>query len=134
MAEASSTHKERVRLLLWVLENLGKAPGDEWAAYEREMDEAVLLDGCGYPGFASAHNVASESAVDRAIEQAMSAGEALIKRPQKVFWGSYSGYVKDPDGFPGEAAHNPSGLKTSREKASPMPPRIGWERKHLRVV
>jgi hypothetical protein len=88
-------------------------------------DAAVLLDGCGYPGFASAHNVASESAVDRAIEQAVSAGEALIKRPQKVFWGSYSGYVKDPDGFPGEAAHNPSfwvGLKTSREKASPMPP------------
>ena len=40
MAEASNTHKERVRLLLWVLENLGKAPGDEWAAYEREMDEA----------------------------------------------------------------------------------------------
>lgn len=31
MAEASNTHKERVRLLLWVLENLGKAPGDEWA-------------------------------------------------------------------------------------------------------
>ena len=29
MAEASNTHKERVRLLLWVLENLGKAPGDE---------------------------------------------------------------------------------------------------------
>ena len=41
MAEASNTHKERVRLLLWVLENLGKAPEDEWAAYEREMDEAA---------------------------------------------------------------------------------------------
>lgn len=111
---------------------LGLYPRDTQAE-----DAAVLLDGCGYPGFASAHNVASESAVDRAIVQAVSAGEALIKRPQKVFWGSYSGYVKDPDGFPGEAAHNPSfwvGLKTSREKASPMPPRIGWERKHLRVV
>ena len=111
---------------------LGLYPRDTQAE-----DAAVLLDGCGYPGFASAHNVASESAFDRAIEQAVSAGEALIKRPQKVFWGSYSGYVKDPDGFPGEAAHNPSfwvGLKTSREKASPMPPRIGWERKHLRVV
>ena len=30
MADASNTHKERVRLLLWVLD---KAPGDEWAAY-----------------------------------------------------------------------------------------------------
>ena len=40
MAEASNTHKERVRLLLWVLENLSKKPGKEWAAYEREMEEA----------------------------------------------------------------------------------------------
>ncbi len=46
MAEASNTHKERVRLLLWVLENLSKEPGEEWAAYEREMElapEAVRL-------------------------------------------------------------------------------------------
>ena len=75
---------------------LGLYPQDTQAE-----DAAVLLDGCGYPGFASAHNVASESAVDRAIVQAVSAGEDLIKRPQKVFGGSYSGYVKDPDGFPG---------------------------------
>lgn len=40
MTEASNTHKERVRLLLWVLENLAKEPGEEWAAYEREMEEA----------------------------------------------------------------------------------------------
>ena len=40
MAEASNTHKERVRLLLWVLENLSKEPGEEWEAYEREMEEA----------------------------------------------------------------------------------------------
>ncbi|MCH8832609.1 MAG: hypothetical protein IID00_07650 [Chloroflexi bacterium] len=40
MAEASNAHKERVRLLLWVLENLGEAPGDEWAAYESEMESA----------------------------------------------------------------------------------------------
>ena len=40
MADASNTHKERVRLLLWVLENLDKAPGDEWAAYESEMEFA----------------------------------------------------------------------------------------------
>lgn len=40
MAEASNTHKERVCLLLWVLANLGKEPGEEWEAYEREMAEA----------------------------------------------------------------------------------------------
>ena len=29
MAEASNPLKERVRLLLWVLENLGEEPGEE---------------------------------------------------------------------------------------------------------
>ena len=40
MAEASKPQKERVRLLLWVLENLGKEAGEEWAAYEKEMEAA----------------------------------------------------------------------------------------------
>ena len=40
LAEAANTRKERVRLLLWVLENLGKDLEEEWAAYEREMEEA----------------------------------------------------------------------------------------------
>jgi hypothetical protein len=40
MAEASNPQKERVRLLLWVLENLDKEPGEEWAAYEEEMEAA----------------------------------------------------------------------------------------------
>ena len=40
MAEASNPLKERVRLLLWVLENLGEEPGEECAAYEKEMEAA----------------------------------------------------------------------------------------------
>ena len=40
MAEASNPLKERMRLLLWVLENLGEEPGEEWAAYEKEMEAA----------------------------------------------------------------------------------------------
>ena len=36
MAEASNPLKERVRILLWVPENLG----EEWAAYEKEMEAA----------------------------------------------------------------------------------------------
>ena len=41
MAEASNPLKERVRLLLWVPENLGEEPGEEWAAYEKEMADAL---------------------------------------------------------------------------------------------
>ena len=40
MAEASNPLKERVRLLIWVPENLGEEPGEEWAAYEKEMEAA----------------------------------------------------------------------------------------------
>lgn len=31
----------------------------------------------------------------------------LVKKAQKVFWGGYSGYFKDPDGHLWEVAHNP---------------------------
>jgi hypothetical protein len=40
MTEASNPLKERVRLLLWVLEDLGEEPGEEWADYEKEMEAA----------------------------------------------------------------------------------------------
>lgn len=78
--------------------------------YPRESlaeDATVPPDGSGFPGFAIAHNVASESEVDQVVEQAVSAGAALVKPPQRVFWGGYSGYFTDPDGFLWEAAHNP---------------------------
>ncbi len=81
---------------------LGLYPRDSLAE-----DATILPDGSGFPGFALAHNVASDSEVDQVIEQAVSAGAALVKPPQKVFWGGYSGYFKDPDGFLWEVAHNP---------------------------
>lgn len=70
-------------------------------------DAAVPADGTGFDGFALAHNVESEAEVDRVVEQALAAGATLAKRPQKVFWGGYSGYFKDPDGHLWEVAHNP---------------------------
>jgi uncharacterized glyoxalase superfamily protein PhnB len=41
------------------------------------------------------------------LAEAIAAGATLIKQPQKVFWGGYSGYFADPDGFLWEVAHNP---------------------------
>jgi uncharacterized protein len=40
-------------------------------------------------------------------EDYMSAGAKLVKPAQKVFWGGYSGYFADPDGYLWEVAHNP---------------------------
>jgi catechol 2,3-dioxygenase-like lactoylglutathione lyase family enzyme len=78
--------------------------------YGREAlaaDAAVSPEGGGFAGFALAHNVASEAEVDEVMEQAVRAGATVVKAPQKVFWGGYSGYFKDPDGHLWEVAHNP---------------------------
>lgn len=78
--------------------------------YNRESlaeDATVSSQGTGFNGFAIAHNVASESEVDEIVEQAVSSGATLVKPPQKVFWGGYSGYFADPDGHLWEIAHNP---------------------------
>tara|TARA_R110002110_G_scaffold64680_24_gene178865 strand:- start:216 stop:644 length:429 start_codon:yes stop_codon:yes gene_type:complete len=70
-------------------------------------DASVTAEGSGFRGVALAYNVASEVLVDAAIEEAVAAGANLIKQPEKVFWGGYSGYFSDPDGHLWEVAHNP---------------------------
>lgn len=70
-------------------------------------DAMVPAAGSGFEGFALAHNVSSEAEVRNVIDQAVAAGATLVKAPQKVFWGGYSGYFKDPDGHLWEVAHNP---------------------------
>jgi uncharacterized glyoxalase superfamily protein PhnB len=54
-----------------------------------------------------ARNFATEAEVDAAFDLALSAGATSIKRPEKVFWGGYSGYFADPDGHVWEVAMNP---------------------------
>ncbi len=70
-------------------------------------DAGVSAEGSGFAGIAIAHNVDSESAVDDVLAQAVAAGARLVKPGQKVFWGGYSGYFADPDGYLWEVAHNP---------------------------
>ena len=41
------------------------------------------------------------------MNQALAAGARLVKPPRKVFWGGYSGYFADPDGYLWEVAFNP---------------------------
>ena len=78
--------------------------------YGREAlaeDANVSPDGSGFASFTLAHNVHAESEVDEVMAQAIEAGAKLIKQPQKVFWGGYSGYFADPDGHLWEVAYNP---------------------------
>jgi catechol 2,3-dioxygenase-like lactoylglutathione lyase family enzyme len=78
--------------------------------YGRESladDAGVAADGSGFAGFTIAHNLDSEAAVDELLDLAVSAGAKLVKPAQKVFWGGYSGYFSDPDGYLWEVAYNP---------------------------
>jgi uncharacterized protein len=78
--------------------------------YGREAlaeDAQVSPEGNGFEGFSLAHNVESEKQVDDVVAQAVAAGATLVKKPQKVFWGGYSGYFKDLDGHLWEVAYNP---------------------------
>lgn len=62
------------------------------------------------PGFSAvtlARNLASEAEVDEAFAHALSCGAKAVKKPEKVFWGGYSGYFADPDGHLWELAYNP---------------------------
>jgi predicted lactoylglutathione lyase len=54
-----------------------------------------------------AQNFASEAEVDAVYQQALDAGAKPLKKPEKVFWGGYSGYFADPDGHVWELAMNP---------------------------
>ena len=54
-----------------------------------------------------AQNFGSEAEVDAAFAEALAAGGTGLKKPEKVFWGGYSGYWADPDGHVWEVAMNP---------------------------
>jgi predicted lactoylglutathione lyase len=71
------------------------------------MDATVSSDGSGFNGITLAHNVKSKEEVDNVIKFAISNGAKMIKNPQEVSWGGYSGYFSDPDGYLWEVAYNP---------------------------
>ena len=95
---------EGQRLAMFKLEGtwLSLFPREELAE-----DAAVPKEGSGFPGFTLAHNVRSPEEVDRVYAFAVACGATPMKQPGEVFWGGYSGYFADPDGFLWEVAYNP---------------------------
>ena len=70
-------------------------------------DAQIPEQSSGFPRFTLAHNVGSEAEVDALFAGFAAKNANIIKAPQKVFWGGYSGYLADPDGFLWEIAFNP---------------------------
>jgi catechol 2,3-dioxygenase-like lactoylglutathione lyase family enzyme len=74
---------------------------------ELAKDASVSPEGNGFAGFSLAYNARSEAEVDEIIGDLRSKGVKILKEPQKVFWGGYSSYFADPDGYCWEVAYNP---------------------------
>jgi catechol 2,3-dioxygenase-like lactoylglutathione lyase family enzyme len=70
-------------------------------------DAGLSPEGSGFCGIALAYNTRSREEVERVLEEAEQAGARILKPAQDTFWGGYSGYFSDPDGYPWEVAWNP---------------------------
>lgn len=71
-------------------------------------DDAMLkYQPSEFSGLTISYNAKSEKEVDDVLTQVEKLGAKIVKPGQKVFWGGYSGYFKDPDGHLFEVAYNP---------------------------
>ena len=61
----------------------------------------------GFSGITLAHNARSKDDVIAIIERAKSAGGRVMKPPQETFWGGFSGYFADLDGYCWEVVWGP---------------------------
>jgi len=84
-----------------------KAGGPQLALFplaELAKDAGVDLGGGGFGGVTLSQNLDTSREVDELISLAVASGATLVKAPESVFWGGYSGYFADPDGYLWEVA------------------------------
>jgi uncharacterized protein len=74
---------------------------------ELAKDANISPGGDGFSGISLAYNTRNRGEVDTTLEEAKRAGAQILKPAQEAFWGGYSGYFSDPDGFLWEVAWNP---------------------------
>jgi len=87
-----------------------QAGGMALALYPRDelaKDANISPKGNGFRSVTLAYNARGRAEVDSVLEEAKVAGANIIKPAQEAFWGGYSGYFSDPDGFLWEVAWNP---------------------------
>jgi hypothetical protein len=86
--------QDKLRLALWPRKSISK-------------DSGLSVTPASSTEMTLGHNVASKAEVDAVMDQAKSAGAAIIKAAHDTFWGGYSGYFQDPDGHLWEVVWNP---------------------------
>ena len=60
----------------------------------------------GFGGITLAFNAKSKEEVDAIFSSIEAIGGKIVKAPRTVFWGGYSGYFQDPDGYYWEVAYS----------------------------
>jgi len=88
-----------------------QAGGMALALYPRDdlaKDANIAPEGHGFNAISLAYNARSREEVDSVLKEAAAAGGKILKPAHEAFWGGYSGYFADPDGFLWEVAWNPS--------------------------
>lgn len=70
-----------------------------------EVDGEFESDTGKFRSFTVAHNTRSKEEVEAVLQLAEQAGGKIEKPAQDVFWGGYSGYFSDPDGYLWEVAY-----------------------------
>lgn len=74
---------------------------------ELAEDTTLAYQPSAFSGITISYNARSEKEVDEVLEAVVKAGGTIVKPAQKVYWGGYSSYFKDPDGYLFEVAYNP---------------------------
>jgi hypothetical protein len=108
----------RARAFYEALGGTGESEGDDIVFFQAGgmvvalWDRASLADDSGVAddgsssGVTLAHNVGSPDALDRVLNEAVSAGATVVPGAP-TFWGGHSGVFKDVDGHPWEVARSP---------------------------
>lgn len=78
-----------------------------WSRQALADDAGIAPEGSGFGGVSLAHNVRERTEVDVVLAEALAAGATLLRPAAEVFWGGYTAYFADPDGYPWEVAWNP---------------------------
>ena len=78
-----------------------------WPRTSITHDSGLALSEKSPTEFTLGHNVNSKAEVDAVMQQANSAGAAIVKTAGETFWGGYAGYFQDPDGHLWEVTWNP---------------------------
>ena len=73
----------------------------------QDISPEVPINRSGFSGVTLAHNARSRDDVVAIVKRAELAGGRVVKEPQDTFWGGFSGYFSDPDGYYWEVAWGP---------------------------